>query len=57
MGLLEELAELKQIIAECGLQGSISKTVYGYVYNEAFKTERLGEGLEEAKEALRKLGK
>lgn len=56
MGLLEELAEFKKIMAEIGLEGTVSNTVYGYVYNESFTTERLGEDFEEAKKALRALG-
>lgn len=55
MGLLEELAEFKAIMKELGLEGTVSNTVYGYVYNESFTTERLGEGFEEAKEKLREI--
>lgn len=55
MGLLEEIAEFKAIIKELGVAGSISSTVYGYVYNQPMFTENLGKDFEEAKANLRKL--
>lgn len=55
MGLIDELNEFKSIIEELKLKGSISSTIYGYVYNETFKTERLGEDFEAAKLKLRQL--
>jgi|LGVE01.1.fsa_nt_gb hypothetical protein len=55
MGLLEEIAEFKVIIKERGLTGAVSSTTYGYVYNQPFFTENIGEDFEEAKENLRKL--
>ncbi len=55
MGLLEEIAEFKAIIKERGLAGTVSSTTFGYVYNQPFFTENIGEDFEEAKENLRKL--
>ena len=55
MGLLEELAAFKEIIAERGLSGSVSSTIYGYVYNQPFLTENLGKDLEPALKALKNL--
>ena len=55
MGLLEEIAEFKAIIKERGLTGTVSSTTFGYVYNQPFFTENIGEDFEEAKENLRKL--
>lgn len=55
MGLLEELAEFKAIIQERGLSGSVSSTVYGYVYNQPLFTENIGKDFEEAKANLRTL--
>lgn len=55
MGLLEDLAELKAIVKEKGLSGTISSTTFGYVYNQPFFTENLGEEIEEAKEKLKNL--
>ncbi len=55
MGLLEELAAFKEIIAERGLEGSVSKTTFGFVYNQPFYTENIGEEFEDALENLRKL--
>jgi hypothetical protein len=55
MGLLETLNEFKAIIKERGLKGSVSSTVYGYVYNQTMFTENLGKDEEVAKENLRNL--
>lgn len=55
MGLLEELAEFKAIIKERGLTGSVSSTVFGYVYNQPMFTENIGKDFEEAKETLKTL--
>jgi len=55
MGLLEELAEFKTIIKDRGLIGSVSSTIYGYVYNQVMFTENLGKDFEEAKENLKNL--
>lgn len=55
MGLLEELAEFKEIIKELGLTGSVSKTIHGYVYNQPLYTENIGKDFEAAKEKLRNL--
>jgi hypothetical protein len=55
MGLLEELAEFKAVIKERGLSGSVSSTTYGYVYNQPFFTENLGENFDEALEKLKSL--
>ncbi|MCH4890957.1 hypothetical protein EZV73_25490 [Acidaminobacter sp. JC074] len=55
MGLLEELAAFKEIIADRGLKGSVSKTTFGYVYNQPFFTENMGEDFEEALEKLKTL--
>jgi len=55
MGLLEELAEFKEIMKERGLKGTVSSTVYGYVYNQPLFTENIGKDFEEAKENLRQL--
>lgn len=57
MGLLEEIAEFKEILKEIGLEGTVSSTVYGYVYNEVMRTENLGTDFEEAKANLRNLKK
>lgn len=57
MGLLDEIAEFKEIVKELNLKGSVSSTVYGYVYNEPFFTENLGEDFEEAKLKLREIFK
>lgn len=55
MGLLEELAEFKAVIKDRGLSGSVSSTTYGYVYNQPFFTENLGEDFSEALEKLKSL--
>jgi hypothetical protein len=55
MGLLEEIAEFKEIIKELGLKGSVSSTIYGYVYNQPLFTENLGKDFEEAKVKLKEL--
>lgn len=55
MGLLEEIAEFKGIVKELDLKGSVSSTIYGYVYNQLMFTENLGKDFEAAKENLRKL--
>ncbi|MBN2795756.1 MAG: hypothetical protein JXR88_10145 [Clostridia bacterium] len=55
MGLLEELQAFKDVIKERGLKGTVSSTVYGYVYNQPLFTESLGEDFEEALEMLKKL--
>lgn len=55
MGLLEELAEFKEIVKELGVKGSVSKTIHGYVYNQPLYTENIGKDFEAAKENLRKL--
>ena len=55
MGLLEEIAEFKELVKELELKGTISSTIYGYVYNEPFNTENLGKDFEEAKKKLKEL--
>lgn len=55
MGLLEELQAFKEIIKERGLKGTVSSTVYGYVYNQPLFTESLGKDFEEALETLKNL--
>lgn len=57
MGLLEEIAEFKEIIKELELKGTVSSTIHGYVYNEPFNTERLGKDFDEAKKNLREMFK
>lgn len=57
MGLLEEIAEFKALLKELGLEGTVSSTVNGYVYNEVMRTENLGFDFEGAKEALKNLQK
>lgn len=55
MGLLEEIAEFKELVKELGLSGTVSSTTYGYVYNQPFFTENIGTDFEKAKENLRNL--
>lgn len=55
MGLLEEIAEFKEIVKELNRTGTVSSTLYGYVYNEPFLTENIGTDFEEAKVNLKRL--
>lgn len=55
MGLLEELAEFKEVVKALGVTGTVSKTIHGYVYNQPLYTENLGKDFEVAKENLKKL--
>lgn len=55
MGLLEELAAFKEVIKDRGLKGTVSSTIYGYVYNQPLFTENLGEDFETALKALKTL--
>lgn len=55
MGLLEEIAEFKEIVKELNRTGTVSSTLYGYVYNEPFLTENIGKDFEKAKVNLKKL--